>query len=273
MSIHSRVSICEAGLDRSQGLEDHLAAFERIGVQRVGLASRWIEQCGWESGIELIRGSGFDVSYLIFNPLFALADPSRWEDQRRGAVATIDCAAALGVGSIYGVTGPAIGLSFDQATEAFAEAMEPVVQRARAAGIRLMIEATNPNWAFINFPHTFADAVTACRAAGIDICLDVHHVWTDPRLRADVEAAADILGLVQVADYTDGTSEPRRPPPGDGVIALEEIIGWTLEAGYDGIFDIELAPGNDEDAHRRAAEHLTTILERLGVDSSEKERA
>jgi len=72
---------------------------------------------------------------------------------------------------------------------------------------------------------------------------------------------------------------PLRPPPGDGVMPLEQIIGWILEVGYEGIFDIELVPppDNDEAAQIRGAEHLSEILNRLGVPqratSSDKELA
>ncbi len=53
--------------------------------------------------------------------------------------------------------------------------------------------------------------------------------------------AVDVLRLVQVSDYVIGTLRtPDRAVPGDGDIPLARIIGQLLEAGYDGVFDIEL---------------------------------
>ena len=48
-------------------------------------------------------------------------------------------------------------------------------------------------------------------------------------------------GLIQVSDYIYGDQSPRaRAVPGDGAIPLERILGWALDAGYHGAFDLEL---------------------------------
>ena len=45
---------------------------------------------------------------------------------------------------------------------------------------------------------------------------------------------------------------PSRAVPGDGAIPLERILGWALDAGYAGAFDLELL-GHRIDKEGRAA--------------------
>ena len=58
--------------------------------------------------------------------------------------------------------------------------------------------------------------------------------------------------------------------PGDGAIPLERLLGELLEAGYTGVFDLELVGPRIESegnraASRRAAERISEILTRLGA--------
>ena len=77
--------------------------------------------------------------------------------------------------------------------------------------------------------------------------------------------------LVQVSDYVLGDrSAPCRAVIGDGVIPVERLLGDLLEAGYTGVFDLELVgPRIQQEgatsATRRAAENLSEILIRLGA--------
>jgi sugar phosphate isomerase/epimerase len=76
---------------------------------------------------------------------------------------------------------------------------------------------------------------------------------------------------VQVSDYVLGDrTTPCRAVPGDGAIPLERLIGEVLEAGYGGVFDLELiGPRIEAEGHRpatlRAAEILSEILVKLGA--------
>jgi sugar phosphate isomerase/epimerase len=81
----------------------------------------------------------------------------------------------------------------------------------------------------------------------------------------------DLLRLVQVSDYVIGTLRtPDRAVPGDGDIPLARIIGQLLEAGYDGVFDIELiGPRIEEEGYQhavpRAVEQVEALLASAGI--------
>jgi sugar phosphate isomerase/epimerase len=76
---------------------------------------------------------------------------------------------------------------------------------------------------------------------------------------------------VQASDYVPGDrTAPCRAVPGDGMIPLAHLLGELLEAGYQGVFDLELlGPRIQEEgpaaATKRAAEKLSEILTRLGA--------
>jgi sugar phosphate isomerase/epimerase len=90
-------------------------------------------------------------------------------------------------------------------------------------------------------------------------------------LRETIERAVTRCHLVQLSDYVYGDrSLPCRAVPGDGDIPLALDIGWMLEAGYQGAFDLELiGPRIDKEgqfeATRRATENVTELLQSLGA--------
>jgi len=52
--------------------------------------------------------------------------------------------------------------------------------------------------------------------------------------------------------------------PGDGDIPLRRIIGWLLDAGYRGVFDLELVgPAIEAEGYRGALERSCTYLSEL----------
>jgi sugar phosphate isomerase/epimerase len=83
--------------------------------------------------------------------------------------------------------------------------------------------------------------------------------------------AMPLTGLVQVSDYVLGDrSTPCRAVPGDGAMPLERLLGDVLDAGYTGLFDLELVGPRIEAeggfaASRRAADYVSELLTRLGA--------
>jgi sugar phosphate isomerase/epimerase len=107
--------------------------------------------------------------------------------------------------------------------------------------------------------------------AGMGVCLDIFHVWTEGDLRKDIENHAGLISHVQLSDQQRGARQlPCRALPGDGDVPIAAIVGWLLEAGYEGAFDLELSgPAIDATGHRQAAERsaawLDALLTQLGA--------
>lgn len=254
--------------EREASIADVLAGLAAGGAGRVGIARRRILADGWAPTATALGAAGIELTHVVHGSLFELCDESGWAGARAGAIDTLDRAAGLGASCVYGVTGPALGLTWERAAAAFAGAVQPVAAHARAVGLPLLIEPTNMLFADVGFLHTLRDTVDVAQETGLGVCLDVQHCWTERDLRATIRAARGSLGLVQLSDYLPGRRMPYRAVPGDGVIPLERIVGAVLEDGYDGLFDVELYPEPGiaaPDTIRRATERVGEMLTRLGV--------
>ena len=98
------------------------------------------------------------------------------------------------------------------------------------------------------------------------------HISNDNHLAALIDAERVMqLGPVQVSDYVLGDrTTPCRAVPGDGAIPLERLIGEIRDAGYEGLFDLELVgPRIEAEGARaatsRAAEYLSELLVKFGA--------
>ena len=188
-----------------------------------------------------------------------------------GLMRAIDAAAALGAPSIYLISGGRGSLDWEQAAARFAELIAPCITYADASGVRLLVENASAMNVDIHTAHTLPDAVRLAEIAGIGVCIELHACWMEGNLRENLRRAVPLAGLVQASDYVLGDrTTPCRAVPGDGVMPLEAMIGDILEAGYTGMFDLELVgPRIAEEGARaattRAATYLSELLTRLGV--------
>jgi sugar phosphate isomerase/epimerase len=256
--------VFEAGVP----LGDVAAGMAAGGAQRVGISRRRVVDAGWEGTAAVLRDRCLDLTHIVHGALFSLADETSWEAERAAAIATLDAAAGLGARCVYGVTGPAVTLAWEQAADAFALAVEPVAAHAHRLGLPLLIEPTNMLFADVGFLHTLRDTVEVAERTGLGVCLDVQHCFAERDLRASIRRAAGTLGLVQLSDWIPRRRTPFRAVPGDGAIPLERIAAATLEDGYAGLFDLELYPEPGvapAETIRRAAERAGEMLVRLGA--------
>jgi sugar phosphate isomerase/epimerase len=270
VSIHPRVAVNTLCLPGTT-LADDCDWITGIGARRITVAPGKLEDAGWEAGIDLVRRSGLTVATVVNPAWFTLDDPDSWDAVREQAIRTVDAAAALGAESLYGVTGPPGRLTFEEAADAYRDAVRPVREHADAVGVRLAIEPTNPLRITINLCHSLRDTVEVAALAGVAVCLDLYGCFAEGHLAQTIADHVDALALVQISDFVHGTLDtPNRAVPGDGDLPLERVVGWLLDAGYTGAFDLELnGPRIEAEGPRAAAERgahaLSAILDRLGA--------
>ena len=135
-------------------------------------------------------------------------------------------------------------------------------------GVTLAIEPTSWLYADLTFIHTFHDALLVAPRAGMGICLDAFHVWTEAGLREEIGEHASLIAHVQLSDMTRGSRAlPCRAVPGDGDVPLAAVVRWLLDAGYPGVFDCELnGPAIDAIGHHAAAAQAANWLDKLLAD-------
>jgi sugar phosphate isomerase/epimerase len=266
---HPRLFVNPCCLPSRTTLHDYFQALRDLGISRTGMARPRMLDEGWEASLDLLERTGVDVGYLSYNRAFALAEPETWADATTGLLAAIDAHQRFG-SRIYCLTGPgpAIGLTWEEATDAFVRAVAPAAAHARAAGVSLMLEPTNSAFSDLHCLHSLRETLEIVEAADMDICVEVDPCWMERDLRNTILSAGPRIGLVQLSDRKLGSRCMDRAVPGDGVVPLEPIIEWILETGYAGPIDLELwgNTGRDEvEGLLRGLDHVGKILERLGA--------
>ena len=261
--MHPRVSLHQvAFLDRTT--EEFLDHCRKIGVSYATLVADMAAQ---------LAEPPAGIAIAALNRAFAV-HPDIERDSGEAAARlneTIELAERLCANSVYLVTGGRGALDWEAAAARFAELVAPCRERAERAGIELLVENASPFNADIHMAHTLSDTLRLAEIADIGVCIELHACWAEAGLSELFRRAMPRCGLVQVSDYVLGDRvAPCRAVPGDGAIPLEHLLGDLLDAGYAGVFDIELvgpriAEEGPEAATERAAEHVSALLERLGA--------
>jgi sugar phosphate isomerase/epimerase len=268
--MHPRVSV-SAISTYNWSLDEDLAFWAEAGITNVGVSVVKLEQAGWDEAVGRVGAADLRVANLIGLGPFALSHRDQWPQQQDRLARVVDAAAALAAGCLVLTTGPAGPLEWDAAADRLEEAIGPALAAARARDVPFALEHTNSLRVDVGFVHTLRDAIDLARRLGCGVCMEVNACWAERDLAATVAAGVDSLALVQISDFAVGTlNTPNRLVPGDGDIPLERIVGQVLDAGYAGVFDLELiGPRIDEEGPRaavpRAVDALTGLLERLGA--------
>jgi len=269
--MHPRISLHQVAFPELSSAE-FIAHCRAIGMQHMTLTSQALLRPGDLAGAraELALGG---VAVACVNHVFAV-HPDLERDSGEAAcrlAEAIAISASLGACSIYLISGGRGALDWEEAATRFAHLLAPCREQAEARGIALMVENAQALNADIHMAHTFADTVRLASLAQIGVCLDLHACWGEAQFAPRVRKAMPMIGLVQVSDYVLGDRHtPCRAVPGDGVIPLERMLGQVLDAGYQGLFDLELigprivAEGPAK-ATTRAAEYLSALLTRMGA--------
>jgi sugar phosphate isomerase/epimerase len=256
MALHPRISV-NALSSLYQSLAEDLAMWKALGVDNVALITPKVRAAGWDVTPGLVADAGLRVSSV--------------SSENAVVGEAIELAAAVGAGSVYVCSGGAGSLPWEEAADAFCKAYAPHAARAEQLGVRLAVEPTNPLRADLSFVYSLRDALDLARAAGIHVVLDLYSCWYERGLGELVRKNLDRLALVQICDYSIGTLDtPNRTVIGDGDIPVERLLATLLDAGYGGVFDLEiLGPRIEKEGYasaiRRSLERANEILDRLGA--------
>jgi sugar phosphate isomerase/epimerase len=262
--MHERLWVSTIGFG-AVPVADVLGPLAAHGITRLGVPVVQLETGDRIANLAALRSSGCSVLDLVEPTAFTLDDPARWPAERDRLRHCVELAAAVAAPVLYLTTGPSRRLLWDEAADAFRDAIAPVRADADAAGVRLAIENTTTMRADLGFLHGLADTVEAAALAGIAVCADLFAAWTDRDLQAAIAAGAQRFALVQVADFVLGTtSTPDRAVPGDGDIAIGRQLGWLAEAGYTGPIELELlGPRITAEGPAAAAGRAATMMSAL----------
>jgi len=255
-------------------LAEDIEFWRAHSITNVGVSVAKLEASGWDTGTDAVRravDAGLVVRDLIGLGPFHLADPSRWGRQRERLTRSVATAVAVGAPVMVFTTGPFAPLTWEEAADAFAAAIAPVLDEARTAGVAVAIEHTNSLRVDVGFVHSLRDAIALARRVDAGVCMEINACWAERGLDATITEGVDRLRLVQVSDFKVGTiASSQRLVPGDGDIPIARSVDALLRAGYDGVFELELigdaiiAEGYDQ-AVPRAVDALDALLTAAGA--------
>jgi sugar phosphate isomerase/epimerase len=249
-------------------LDEDIAFWRSHGITNAGVSVAKLEAFGWDAGTDVVRravDAGLHVRDLIGLGSFHLADPTRWEHRRERLTRAVATAAAVDAPVIVFTTGPFAPLAWDEAADAFEEAIRPVLGEARAQGIDFAIEHTNSLRVDVGFVHTLRDALDLARRLDVGVCMELNACWAERGLERTIVTGVDRIRLVQVSDFEVGTvASSQRLVPGDGDIPIARIVRTLVSAGYDGVFELELIGDKImEEGYERAIPRAVTALDDL----------
>jgi len=268
--VHPRIAV-SAVCSWNWTFEDDLQFWRRAGIDHVGLNVGKLRRAGWDEAVAAVRHAGLKVSSVGTVGYFVLDRSDRWAGCRRELHRAEEAAGVLGADCVVVVSGTAGQLTWEQAAVALGEALDPGVDRSRRFAAPLALENTTSLRTDYSFVHTLHDAHDLAESLGTGICMEVQSCWAERGLAATVAHAVGRIRLVQVSDFVSGSiTSPDRAVLGEGDIPVERVIGYLLDAGYGGPFEIELIgprieAAGYEDAILRSVDHLDTLLCRLGA--------
>lgn len=151
----------------------------------------------------------------------------------------IDLVAAHDGHSIYFTAGRTVSFDWDEDLALFAKAVAPTVQHACAKGV---IAAFEPSLrTSVSFCTRLADAVEIAERTGLGIVSDFSNNWMERGLTQTLKRAMSHIALIQIGDIAISGSGGRSHI-GQGDLPLGRMMSDVLEAGYAGVFDLEVVP-------------------------------
>jgi hydroxypyruvate isomerase len=170
--------------------------------------------------------------------------PGRTDIFRDGVNQALDYAASLDCKMIHVMAGvPPADLAYDTALALYATNLSWAAEKAKTAGVKLVIEPLNPRDApgyLLRTQEQGAAIVAAIGHDKIGLQFDIYHCQT-----AQGDVITRFEKLLPVIDHMQLADVPARHEPGTGEIGWEYVFRRIDELGYAGWICCEYAPLGD----------------------------
>lgn len=204
---------------------------------------------------ELARAGGLATPQLMIHQDYVTPDPSLWEERVRRSELAVEAAAEAGIACVGVLTGPnkwvdgcvAVGGAEGDVSEGEAwglalRALERVLQRGEAAGVRVALE---PCWGTLaRDRHRAEYAIARLASPAFALTLDPSHfVMTGDDVPAMARDWAELIAHVHLKDAfgregLDG-EDFTFLLPGEGKVDWPGLLGALDASGYAGAMCVE----------------------------------
>jgi sugar phosphate isomerase/epimerase len=179
-------------------------------------------------------------------PLPLLPGPEDPAERVDALCSSLERLAPVRPSGVVCLTGSGLGRDPDDARATVVDGLATLAGEAERLGLRIALEPYQriggEQWTIVS---SIPEAVELIRDAGdapaLGLQFDVWHLWNTPTLADDVARHAGRFAGVHVCDYrtpTRGWAD--RALPGDGEADVGSILRLLDDAGWDGLYDVEL---------------------------------
>jgi sugar phosphate isomerase/epimerase len=246
-----RYSISQISTFAGSFAED-IHAYAAAGLDGIGIWELKLPGDGDDAEVlALFERSGLEAASAVplvpsILPLPRLGGPTDPAERVDCLCASIHRLAPFGPGGIVCLTGSGLGLDPDDARATVADGLRTLAAEAALAGVPIALEPYQRDggeeWTIAT---SIPEAVELIEAAGgrpsLRLQFDVWHLWNTPTLLDDVRREVGRFAGVHVSDVRKPTrSWADRVLPGDGVADVPAVLAALEEAGWDGLYDLEI---------------------------------
>lgn len=243
-----RLSISEVTTPEWSFSED-VENYKRHGIAGIGVWYHKIKDLDREEVLEKLSGSSLRVSSLLQAGFFTL---DRDEKEKLSFCIpemgeAVKLAHAIKAEALEIITGPpklsqgGIG----EVEELTIRSLKEITPLAEELDVRIALEPLHPmyldTWSSIVTIEQAMNIVDEVGSGHVGVCLDVYHVYWDPKLFEGISRAAGSIFGVHIDDWRFPTRNfGDRVLMGDGIIPIATILQAIERTGYKGCYEVEI---------------------------------
>ncbi|HZQ15268.1 MAG TPA: sugar phosphate isomerase/epimerase family protein [Gaiellaceae bacterium] len=245
-----RLSVSQVTTLRSSFADD-VRSYAAAGLDGIGIWELKLPDGGDAEALELFEASGLEPASAVpavpsILPLPLLGGPEDPAERVEAICASVERLAPFRPAGIVCLTGTGAGRDADEARATVVEGLRTVAAEADRHGLVVALEPYQRDGGELwTIASSIPEAVELIHDAGdpdgLGIQFDTWHLWNTPTLLDDIAREIDRFAGVHVADHrvpTRGWAD--RALPGDGPAGIPSILRALDEAGWDGLYDIEI---------------------------------
>jgi sugar phosphate isomerase/epimerase len=245
-----RVSISQISTFTASFADD-VEAYRAAGLDGIGIWEQKLGDGPDDDALLLLERSGLDRASAVpavpsILPLPLLGGPEDPRERIDAILGSLHRLAPFRPSGIVCLTGTGAGRDPDAARGIVVQGLREIAAEAASLDLRIALEPYQreggEEWTIVS---TVPEALELIRDAGdlpaLALQFDIWHLWNTETLFDDITQHVDRFAGVHVSDMrlpTRGFAD--RAAPGNGVAGVPRILAALDEAGFDGLYDVEI---------------------------------